>query len=81
MCSTEYLPKLSSAADLPLACWKPAVADDALDIAAGQADVGERAVVERRQLVNGAANPAFVPDPGNQSFDGLYRRGMPGLRC
>src|SRR5690348_7308593 len=39
------------------------------DIRAGEADIGERAVVERHQLVHGAASVAPGFEPGERSLD------------
>jgi hypothetical protein len=46
-----------------------AVSHGVIDLSAAQADIGEHAIVERHQLVDGAAHPAPGLEPRDQSID------------
>ena len=50
---------------------------DVPNISAGEADIGQHAVVELHQFIDAATNSASVPDLVDQSSDYFHQR-MPG---
>jgi hypothetical protein len=61
------------AADQHGAEWSRSETDGVLDVAAHEADVGQRAVVERSQLAN-TAPPTHVRDDGRVQLPGFLQR-------